>query len=33
MMKFNNIYQETKEDVELSLLTLWAPGDHRMRPA
>ena len=33
MMKFKNIYQETKEDVELSLLSLWAPGSHRMRPA
>jgi len=31
-MKFKNIYNETKENVELSLLSLWAPGNHRMRP-
>ena len=32
-MKFKNIYKEAKEDVELSLLSLWAPGQHRMRGA
>lgn len=30
-MKFKNIYKETKENVELALLSLWAPGKHRMR--
>lgn len=32
-MKFKNIYKETKENVELALLSLWAPGKHRMRTA
>lgn len=32
-MKFKNIYKETKENVELALLSLWAPGRHRMRDA
>ena len=32
-MKFKNIYKETKENVELALLSLWAPGKHRMRVA
>lgn len=32
-MKFKNIYNETKENVELSLLSLWTPGRHRMRSA
>lgn len=32
-MKFKNIYKETKENVELALLSLWAPGKHRMRAA
>lgn len=32
-MKFKNIYKETKENVELSLLSLWTPGKHRMRNA
>ena len=32
-MKFKNIYKETKENVELSLLSLWTPGRHRMRGA
>ena len=32
-MKFKNLYEQTKEDVELSLLSLWTPGLHRMRPA
>ncbi len=32
-MKFKNIYNETKDNVESSMLSLWAPGRHRMRPA
>lgn len=32
-MKFKNIYQQTRENVELALLSLWAPGKHRMRSA
>ena len=32
-MKFKNIYEQTREDVELALLSLWAPGKHRMRGA
>jgi len=32
-MKFQNIYTETKDNVESSMLSLWAPGRHRMRPA
>ena len=32
-MKFKNIYKETKENVEMALLSLWAPGKHRMRSA
>ena len=32
-MRFRNIYKETKENVELALLSLWAPGKHMMRAA
>lgn len=32
-MKFKNIYTQTKENVEMSLLSLWTPGRHRMRAA
>lgn len=31
-MKFTNIYKETEENLQLSLLSLWAPGSHPMRP-
>ena len=30
-MKFKNIYKETLENVQQSLMSLWAPGSHRMR--
>ena len=32
-MKFENIYKETEENMRLALLSLWAPGNHPMRPA
>ncbi len=32
-MKFKNIYKETKDNVESSMLSLWTPGRHRMRAA
>ena len=32
-MKFENIYKETAENMRLALLSLWAPGNHPMRPA
>ena len=32
-MKFENIYRETDENMRLALLSLWAPGNHPMRPA
>ena len=32
-MKFKNIYTQTKENVEMSLLSLWTPGKHYMREA
>lgn len=32
-MNFKNIYKESKENVELSLLSHWTPGSHRMREA
>lgn len=32
-MNFKNIYNETKDNVESSMLSLWTPGRHRMRPA
>lgn len=32
-MKFENIYRETEENLRLALLSLWAPGNHPMRPA
>lgn len=32
-MKFVNIYKETEENMHLALLSLWAPGNHPMRPA
>ncbi len=32
-MKFKNIYTQTKENVEMSLLSLWTPGRHLMREA
>lgn len=32
-MKFKNIYNETKDNVESSMLSLWTPGRHRMRSA
>ena len=32
-MNFKNIYNETKDNVESSMLSLWAPGRHRMRAA
>ncbi len=31
-MKFANIYKETEENLQLALLSLWAPGSHPMRP-
>lgn len=31
-MKFKSLYQNAKDDVELALINLWAPGHHRMRP-
>lgn len=33
IMKFENIYKETEENMRLALLSLWAPGGHPMRPA
>lgn len=30
-MNFNSLYTETKENIELALLSLWAPANHRMR--
>ncbi len=32
-MKFENIYKGTEENMRLALLSLWAPGQHPMRPA
>ena len=32
-MKFENIFKETEENLRLALLSLWAPGNHPMRPA
>lgn len=32
-MKFTNIYKETEENLQLALLSLWAPGSHPMRSA
>ena len=32
-MRFENIYKETDENMRLALLSLWAPGNHPMRPA
>ena len=32
-MRFKNIYNETKDNVESSMLSLWTPGRHRMRAA
>lgn len=32
-MKFAHIYNETVENMQLALLSLWAPGKHPMRPA
>lgn len=32
-MKFEKIYKETEENMRLALLSLWAPGNHPMRPA
>ena len=32
-MRFENIYREVDENMRLALLSLWAPGDHPMRPA
>ena len=32
-MNFKNIYKESRENVELSLLSHWTPGAHRMREA
>ena len=33
IMKFENIYKETEENLRLALLSMWAPGSHPMRPA
>ena len=30
-MNFKSLYTETKENIELALLSLWAPANHRMR--
>lgn len=30
-MDFKNLYLETKENLELALLSLWSPAHHRMR--
>lgn len=32
-MKFENIYREVDENMRLALLSLWAPGNHPLRPA
>src|SRR5574344_2218494 len=32
-MNFLNIYKETEERMRMALLSLWAPGNHPMRPA
>ena len=32
-MKFENIYSETEENMRLALLSLWATGNHPLRPA
>lgn len=32
-MNFKRLYTETNENLELALLSLWAPGLHRMREA
>lgn len=32
-MKFEKIYSGTEENLRLALLSLWAPGQHPMRPA
>lgn len=33
IMKFENIYKETEENLRLALLSMWTPGSHPMRPA
>ena len=30
-MNFKSLYAETKENIELALLSLWTPANHRMR--
>ena len=32
-MKFKELYNELERNVESALLSMWAPGDHPMRPA
>ena len=32
-MKFENVYKETNENLQLALLSLWTPGSHPMRQA
>ena len=32
-MNFKSLYNETKENIELALLSLWSPANHRMRAA
>ena len=32
-MEFKELYNELERNVEMALLSMWAPGDHPMRPA
>lgn len=32
-MEFKELYRELERNVEMALLSMWAPGDHPMRPA
>ena len=32
-MKFKELYNEIERNVRMALLSMWAPGDHPMRPA
>lgn len=32
-MKFKSFYKQSRENVELALMSLWVPGTHRMRAA
>ena len=32
-MKFKELYNEIERNVRMALLSMWAPGDHPMRPS